>query len=235
MTSLSGRFAITDDDLFRSLAADPKAKVVTGRVSETYEGYRDLHKDYVDSTKHYLIAVALLIASHFDLIDKFGFAGADFTEEAVSLASLLYVSFSLLLFSNYSSKMRVYLSVYSAELDSMDASSRLITMMRYPLACPGGPFSASAIMLRTHLISTKDLLLSVPLMLAIAVAYALLGIFALFILGDAVLQVARMPDQYWVLKYTAMGAFTASSVFWLATCRPKKIRHFYDEKVSVKS
>ena len=230
MTELLGRLELTDDEFFRRLAADPNAKIAAGRVAETYEGYKDLHKDYIDSIKHYLIAVALLIASHFELIDKFGAAGADIKKDAVPLAALLYVTFTLLLFSNFTVKMRAYSSVYDAELETMDASSRLITMMRYPLAYSAGAFSAPAIMMRTHVISTKDFFVSMPLMLTIAFAYVLLGLFTVFITWSAIVLVFRMPDTYWMLKYTALGAFVASFVFSMATCRPMKKRHVYDDK-----
>jgi hypothetical protein len=183
--------------------------------------------------KQYLIAVALLLASHFNLIDKFGAGLGNFKPEVIPLAALVYVSFSLLLFSNLVLKMRVYTSVYDAELKAMDASSRLMTTMRYPLAFSGGEFSAPAIMMKSHLISWKDFFASLPLMLAILFARALLGAFAVVITWSAVDQVFRMPDQFWLLKYTALGAFTASFVFSIATCRPIKKLHVYHDKADL--
>jgi hypothetical protein len=89
MKSLSGRLQLSDDDLFRSLAADPNAKISAAKLAETYDGYKDLHQEHSEWSKHYIIAAIFLFVSQFNIIKKLElFEHVEIQEAFIPLAAL---------------------------------------------------------------------------------------------------------------------------------------------------
>lgn len=156
-----------------------------------------------------------MIASQLDIIKEFPPLGKAIQEQFIPLATLVYLSFSILIYTNFEQKLRLYRAVYEAELETMDPSSRMLTMMRYPLAFYGSSFTAPYILMKTHTISDKDFFFGMPLFLLARFAkpiFLLCGAALFAMTGNVFAKVAQVPVQPSWIKYVVLAGCVASSL-----------------------
>lgn len=230
MATLSGQLQVSDSGLFSLLATDTTASAsIPSLLVETYGEYKELHKEHIAWVKHYLIAAALLLASQFNAVKDLGVSSATLELSFIPLAALLYMTVSAMAFTNFELKMRVYRQIYDAELSKLDPGSRLATLMRYPVAFVGPAFTAPSILKKTHLISTKDYILSMPSLIVIFLGKIILAGAAIYAAAHVFSQVA-MADQYGWMRYVVLAAFMVSLIFSKLMLRRVHIPHTYVQR-----
>lgn len=233
MSYLPELFEFSDKQLFETLADDPNAEIASGKIAATYDGYKDLQTEHNAWIKHYAIAAALLLAAQLQAITDYSVLGAAVRKEYIPAVALLYLAFSAVVWTNYELKMRVYRAVYEAELERMEPSTRMLTLLRYPLAFLGPAFTAPNMVLKSHVMSTKDMVLSLPTIVVIMLV-KLAALACLTIATTSVVWEIYNADRYLgAARYAILATFFVGVMSPALLIRNAMRKHVYADKNSL--
>lgn len=204
---------VSGQELLRLLAEDALSQQKQDIFAETYGSYKDVHKEYITSIKHMLIAYVLCAIVEINGIKELGAFGAKLATEIIPLAALGFFSYSIAVLTNQDLKIRAYRAVYTHVLESQEPQARLFTVMKYPLAFFGSHFHHYYLIHKTHTLRNRAILAMLPL-----VAIGFLGpkvVFALILTmtGNIILQVHELPESYSGIKHAVLFIFFSTIVF----------------------
>ncbi len=204
---------------------DKKIPIITA----SYPEYKELYKEHTTWFKHYFIAIALLLLSCFNVIDEFEVVGVKIKSSIYPFAALTYSIVSIIAYTNFELKMRVYRAVYSNELEKLNPDQRLVALMRFPFSFSGLEYMVPNIILKTHTICGLKQVISHLLLATLALLFYIVIIIITLLSYAAILEIIAL-EQYGVIRYFVPAVWLIVWCLSTMALRNIKTEYLYEPK-----
>lgn len=219
----------SDHSILCKLSSSPVDEIKIPIITASYAEYKELCKEHITWFKHYFIALALLLLSYLKVIEEFEIFGAKISSSFFPFTALLYSTVSIIVYTNFELKMRVYRSVYSNELENLIPEQRLAVLMRFPFAFSGPEYIVPNIIIKTYLISGFKQMVS-HLSLVMMSGMVIIVFSIIMLLNWVAIYEIILLEKYGAIRYIVPAAWLIAWIFSLTILRNIKNEYLYEAR-----